>query len=528
MLRRILTTTLMLVLMGGLVVESRAEAANLVANPSFEAGKRGWVGKNTQVKVIRMARAPSGRRVAVIGANRGRFLTLDDRRASVRNPRAGDRFTAAVHIRANGAASVGAPVSLRLILRSSTGKVLKTWRKRARAPRRFTRIGMRAGLNRGGRVLEVRLSVGRPPTGRVSLRVDGFVLVKGRLGPGATGGDPSGAGGGTGAGAGGSGAIAIGDRDWESRPYGRATWLYAPRPNPFPKDPSSGSMVSALLASYAGNRPSLTGADETPPVYVSNPANPAYTLNLTRFGQELDGRIVRLPPNAVAGSGADDPLIVLDPATRIETRLWQASINHSSRVVTASSGGLFDYGPNGDGRPLAGTGGGSGLSYLNGLIRPEDVQRGVIDHALRFGANFINGQHRFPATKSDQGGGDPVPMGTRFYLDVSPAECDARTVPATGPNPAGATAFLRMICHALREHGMYAADGSSILTLYMEHDATSNWSALGIEEAFGTGNYGWIIRGQGTTTDGLGPRSASDGIPWNRFVARSAAGGGSY
>ena len=308
-------------------------------------------------------------------------------------------------------------------------------------------------------------------------------------------------------------------RVYETDPYGQATWLYESRPSDIGPDPINGQAVSDLVNVNRLYYAQLTDGGETPPVYVASASDPFFTIAIS--GHALNGYQVRAPMNMRSGGGADYPLIVLDPYTRTEARFWQARIDNFALRITASSGGLFDYGPYGDGTPFRGNGVGCGLSYLPGLIRRADWERGEINHALRFATRMLGTGFRFPATRTDQGSqpynvlGAVIPMGARFYLDITPAECDARTAPNAS---AADLRLLRMICHALREHGMYAADGGGGVVLYMENEITAKWSTTGLTRRSGT--FGWMIRPRGTLGGG---QSATDGIPWDRLVMRKDA-----
>ncbi len=530
------------------VVRGRAQSPKPVLRDSFEAGARDWTGRRARLTTRRLADAPDKQFVALVrhDGSRKRGYSL----RSNQTPRlAAGKYRVSLLARGRGR-SIGDALRLRPVVRNASGKRVRTRASRTRLTRTFRPVNAVVSVPKGG-TLEVLVA---SPSGQ---RGDRFALDAVRVVPVSLSGSSASrtpakqtqaaaSSEQTGADAPAPSAAPPAPQatppppspdpppatspgppppvTWENRPYGQADWLYSPRPEPFPVDPNSNAMVAAMWSSYSSSRPVMTATGETPPIYESTAADPLYTIDIKGKGHQLDGAQVRLPAHAQTGTGADHPLIVLDSSSHTEARFWQATVDHGSRTVRASSGGLFDYGPNGDGLPFLGNGVGSGLSYMNGMIRPEDVQRGRIDHALRFAADFINGDNRFPATGSDQWGNSPVPMGSRFYLDVSAAECDARTVPGTGPNAVGATSFLRMICHALREHGMYAADGAPLIVFTMENDATANWSDVGVEELFG--NYGWILRDQHTSVDGLGPRNPTDGLPWDRFVARADTGEG--
>jgi hypothetical protein len=60
---------------------------------------------------------------------------------------------------------------------------------------------------------------------------------------------------------------------------------------------------------------------------------------------------------------------------------------------------------------------GGELSYLGGLITPDDVRAGVITHALRFAIPDNTWTFNYPGTRSDGTITAGVPEGTRIQLD---------------------------------------------------------------------------------------------------------------
>lgn len=164
--------------LGAFAADASARGRNLVVNPSFERGVSGWTGHNAEVRVVRASAAPRGRRVAVVIRRKGWFFAIDDRRSTVRRPKRGDRFQATVFVKAHNRASAGAPVALKLTERAASGRVIKEWRVRSRATRKYKRLRVRATVRRPGHSLEVRLSIGRRKRRATVVRVDGFTLVR--------------------------------------------------------------------------------------------------------------------------------------------------------------------------------------------------------------------------------------------------------------------------------------------------------------------------------------------------------------
>jgi hypothetical protein len=92
----------------------------------------------------------------------------------------------------------------------------------------------------------------------------------------------------------------------------------------------------------------------------------------------------------------------------------------------------------------------AGLPILPGLVRYDEVRRGVIDHALRFTVSRTRRAYVFPARHyaSDLTDPDLPPMGLRFRLRA--------TFPVRNFPPQA-----RVILRALKRYGMIVADNGS-------------------------------------------------------------------
>jgi hypothetical protein len=304
-----------------------------------------------------------------------------------------------------------------------------------------------------------------------------------------------------------------------------------------PSDPRSAGVVSQIAENASVAKVQMSSEGEVPPVYIAQPTDPFYSVTVggksTRF---------RVPEGVQAGGGSDSPLVILDPShpdfgRHTELRLWQATVG--SGELSASGAGLFHY--NNDGValnpdkspshsiPFDGNGTGSGLSILAGLIRPDEVRLGRINHALRFAysASDFTSASRAPATRSDQPNGTStrnpataMDMGMRMQLDPA-VNCAARTVPGKSDTSAE-TRYLRMVCVALQQYGMIVMDGTADrnILFQMEGDGTADWpSIIGSQH---NGGWGYILRDSTSPDDGLA-RNDTSGIPWHRLrvLARS-------
>ena len=304
-----------------------------------------------------------------------------------------------------------------------------------------------------------------------------------------------------------------------------------------PSDPRSPGIISQLAENVSAAKIAMFSGGEVPPVYVAKPSDPFYSVTVggrqTRF---------RVPPGVQAGGGSDSPLVILDPShpdygRHTELRLWRASVG--SGTLSAQGAGLFHYNndgavlnPNGSPShsiPFSGFGTGSGLSILAGLIRPDEVRLGRINHALRFAysASDFTNSYRAPAIKTDQPNGTStrnaataMDMGMRFQLDPS-VNCATRTAGGRSASSLE-TRYVRIICKALQDYGMIVMDGTGdrLLAFQMEDDTTADWpSLIGTQH---NGGWGYLLRDETSPADGAS-RDASSGIPWNRMrvLARS-------
>ena len=116
---------------------------------------------------------------------------------------------------------------------------------------------------------------------------------------------------------------------------------------------------------------------------------------------------------------------------------------------------------------------GAKIPYLAGLVRPCEIARGRISHALAFAYPHPTSQWVYPATHSDSKAppGAGLPMGTRFQLDPSVG-------PETIKHGWGCTGACFTIARALQRYGMYLIDGSGRSKLMVEYEETADWNGV--------------------------------------------------
>jgi hypothetical protein len=499
-------------------VPAAAPRAQLVAEESFAAHARGWSAAPAALRRLRAPEAP--RRGAILRALQTRpsgTLTVRAGRADLR-PRtvAGRHYGAVVRVRAANRASHGRPA--RLVVTEGApgaGRPIRRMSAPLRLNQRFRPLVVPRIPARGG-TLRVQITVPGIRRGE-GIDLDALTIVRRPAGDA--------------------------ERPAEVLPYDRRALFNRPIGRA-PTHPGSAPIVAELARMVSTKRVNASVDGEVPPVYVARRSDPFYAV-------EVEGRTerFRVPRGAVAGSGFDHPLVILDPShpdhgRHVELRVWQARVDHDARRIAGNGAGLFHY--NNDGLrlnpdaspsrslPFAGWGTGSGLSYLAGLVRPGQVAAGRIEHAVRvsWGCQGFTDAFVAPAVRTDQGaarcGGRrvapraKVDMGMRLRLDPS-VNCRARRAPLL-PGRAESmreTRFLRILCRALQDYGMVVLDGTEPdgLLVYMEHRASADWARVaGSPHA---GGYGYLLRDGTTPPDGL-VRDSSHGIPWAAMRVVSA------
>jgi hypothetical protein len=112
---------------------------------------------------------------------------------------------------------------------------------------------------------------------------------------------------------------------------------------------------------------------------------------------------------------------------------------------------------------------GSGFPLIAGLIRPEEIEAGEINHALVF-ASPINRKTTYPggkqqvcsppASKTDGRGigFEFIPEGARLQLD-----------PALDLDSLNLSSATKVIAKAMKKYGMYNCDGSSDFNIYFQN-----------------------------------------------------------
>jgi hypothetical protein len=306
----------------------------------------------------------------------------------------------------------------------------------------------------------------------------------------------------------------------EELPYGRSA-NRQPIPAGIPSASNASSITSCLSRTVKASKPAVTISGEVPAINVARSGDPIWSITYGGSTYRIPG-----PSTLKLGTGADHPAVIRVPfradtghgtfGPQFEVRLWQARLT-GTRKLSATRGGLFDYGPNGNSTPFPGTGGGlgDGRSWTGLGSGPQYRKTGAFHEALRFTMNNSqgcwNGRYKAPATKTDRSGSGPISMGQRWQLSMTDAEIN-RQVSPTGR--ADHTALLRAILRAGKTYGFIVGDGDGPgFLLEFEDDASAQW---GIPQAPAGYGFGMVIRGP-SSSGCSGTCGATSGLPFDRL-----------
>jgi hypothetical protein len=227
-------------------------------------------------------------------------------------------------------------------------------------------------------------------------------------------------------------------------------------------------------------------------VSESHSSDQAFTVPCTMYACSLGAfGAFRIPVTAKADASSDGHLAVYDPVANREWDFWQAKFSGSS--WSSSAGAAVSMAASGIAPAATGSGNAANFPLLGGLIRPEEIAQGHIDHALVFGIGGVGpGAPVCPASHNAPTSSDANALreGARVQLDPS---FDVSTL--AGP------AYLKVVARAMQKYGMYLRDTAGSLGVYGENP-------------LGRGYNPWPAV-LGTAAGDSYPTLS--GIPWSRF-----------
>jgi hypothetical protein len=271
------------------------------------------------------------------------------------------------------------------------------------------------------------------------------------------------------------------------RLYGSTSFWNTPIPSSPAIDPNSAAMVNSSLTNYSGSANFAPTNDWGKAIAYANALSRAYTVGCTLYDC---GALItfRIPSYAQPTTGSDHHLIVINPSATNELDMWLAAAAWSagSRYLTNPTGwgAVCAQGQHCDGAVAA------GYDAFGGVVRPEEIAQGHIDHALFFTTPYTrSGFIACPATHTDGVANDAnaLPEGARIQLDPA-FNVDAQPWPY----------YEKVIAHALQTYGAYLGDTGGSISFPGEANINRGYDA-------------WSLAGVSATSHSLAS------LPWSSF-----------
>lgn len=263
----------------------------------------------------------------------------------------------------------------------------------------------------------------------------------------------------------------------QNRPYSNdSPWNLKIGPNPA-YDLHSDIYIEHLHGPLGAN-PNMYA----PPIYEVSENTPlSEVILLGWYSNVVDGgtRLIKtwkarvkipIPADGQPAKGTDSTIVIWNTQTGDEWGFWKSrKINNQTWM--ARNG--YHYNTNWNAIPPHGfISRGAGVPKLVGVIRPWELKKGRIDHAIGFAVNYPNSLYIYPAITSDGKSMHPaaLPEGARLQLDPTLTKKDFKSW--------GLSREGLAIAKALQEYGMILTDGSGHPKLSVEYQGTAHWGDL--------------------------------------------------
>ena len=242
-----------------------------------------------------------------------------------------------------------------------------------------------------------------------------------------------------------------------------------------PVNPQSAAWMASMDAGTTNLHPDFgpSGDPSTPygiPYTVVSPSQPEVPITFQYADQSDPGPYpfsASTPIEGGQGSTGDRHAIMVNPSTCTLYELYDAQYNASGS--TAGSGAIWNLDSN-TLRPAGWTSAeAAGLPILPGLVRYDEVQSGVIAHAIRMTAEATDTSYVWPARHEAGTSSNPdlPPMGARFRLK---ADYDI----------SGYSPQAQVVLRAMQQYGLILADNGS--NWYFGGTADDNWPIALVDE----------------------------------------------
>jgi hypothetical protein len=235
-------------------------------------------------------------------------------------------------------------------------------------------------------------------------------------------------------------------------------------------------MISSSILPYA-TRATLNNTDWGIAFVVGSPTDPAYNVTCTIYCDQGTSFSIHIPAGTQPSVGSDHHLVVRNGDTEYD--MWVASYNARDNTWSANAvnyTSITGWGAECTPGQHCNSAVAAGFAGMGGVIRPEEIQQGHIDHALSLvipGAKA--GYIACPATHTDGNKTEPYAIPEGALLQLGPSfDVDAQSwLP-----------WQKMVAKAMQIYGAYVSDQGENLAWYGQMDQNAgnvSWSSAGVD-----------------------------------------------
>jgi hypothetical protein len=275
-------------------------------------------------------------------------------------------------------------------------------------------------------------------------------------------------------------------------------------------------LIATNLASGGTGRTNVRAFQEMNFVLVPD-NQPLRPMNLITYSNQSDWPPYPIPSNMpveswpsltgglsnydwqrdINSAGGDRHSIIIQPGTGGVWETWQAKLNviGGSSNWQAANGAKWNL-TNNTLRPLGWTSAdAAGLSMLGGLVRYDECQRGMVEHAVRLIVKSTRAAYIYPATHHAS-----VPSTTNTN---KPAMGERLRLKASFVIPTNWPIADQAVARALKKYGAIVADNGNFFSISVVPDSRWTNNVFQSLQSLNVGHFEVIQ----TTTETQGPRS---------------------
>jgi hypothetical protein len=253
------------------------------------------------------------------------------------------------------------------------------------------------------------------------------------------------------------------------RLYGPNAFVNRPIPGSPRLAPNSSAMVSAAIVSGRDTANLSNGELWGIPIAYAGQHSPRTTVGCTKYDCFVHPGAVGIPAGARPNYGSDHHLVVLEPGGS-ELDMWLG--RRTGNTWTAGSrwlGSTKGTAVNCSSSRRCGGADAADFALAAGLVRPEEIAQGHIDHALAITTPITRrGYAACPAVHGDGTHADPnaLPIGAHLQLDPR-VDVGRLRIPR----------WQKVIAMALQRYGAYVIDTGGSVAIYAQSNLGRGFNA---------------------------------------------------